>query len=301
MIRSPNDSTRGSCVTITTARPCSRASRCKSSITVRWLVCQQNRRIARQRPRNRHPLFLPTAQIRGKRSWFLRQPHFRKQLFSPLSRVPPAHTAHIQRQRHVFRGRQRRKKVESLKHKSNRFPPDSRQLFLLQQTDVFTQYFQIPFARPQNATQNRKQRRLTASRGPHQQREFSRAHLQINLLQRPKLRRPFSINLAQSFRPNRRRSIDFAHGLHPFFFHSLLHYFFALSSKHHRRIDSRHLIDGHESRRHAHHHRQNQHPQAHRPRHQDDRAAFFARLHDEMCHDHCQSIAQQRAPYRLLD
>src|SRR5882724_10904442 len=176
MIRSPNDCTRGSCVTITTARPCSRASRCKSSITVRPLV-QSSAAVGSSAsrigglPASARAIatrcFCPPHKSAGNDLAFSANPTSASNSSPCCLASPPAHAAHIQRQRHVFRSRQRRKQVESLKHKSNRFPPDSRQLFLPQRTDVFTQYFQIPFARPQNASQNRKQRRLPASRWPH--------------------------------------------------------------------------------------------------------------------------------------
>src|SRR5579863_1149162 len=160
----------------------------------RRLVSQNDLRIARQRPRNRDSLLLPTTQVGRKTFILAAQSNLIEQLVCPSFRLRRGHSLEIEHQFDVLTRRQRGKQIESLKDESNVLQPQRRQV-LLAQPDYFpARHAHASRRRSQNAAHNRQQRSLAAARGPHQHEQFAGMCIEIDAAQSQRPRRTLSVS-----------------------------------------------------------------------------------------------------------
>jgi hypothetical protein len=166
------------------------------------LVAEHDGRVGGQSAGDGHALFLAAAEISRKRLHAVLEVHFNEKFFGAPACFSAANAAHVQRERDILDGTERRKQIEALKNKPDEFPADTRQFLFVKRGDFLAEKLKAPGRSGENAAKDGKKRGFAAAGRTHEQGELARVDVKVDVGERAELGRAFAVDLAEPPRAN---------------------------------------------------------------------------------------------------
>jgi hypothetical protein len=157
-----------------------------------WLVRENGRRLSHNRPCDGDALLFTAAEFERKCVGFVGETDHGQGVLGSGDGVRGVVTAHVQCQSDVVRSRQGRKQMVGLKDEPHMLAPELGQLLGPGSFRGAAAHTDRSARGRQHASEDRQQRGLAATRGPHQQRQFAAPERQAYALERLDLSRPLA-------------------------------------------------------------------------------------------------------------
>src|SRR5262249_26262132 len=148
------------------------------------LVGEDERRVVRERARDRDALSLASAQRVREEPLLAREPERSERRARPLRRDAPADSRELERDADVLERRQRADQPERLAHEADVSQPEARPRVLVERGGVAAQEAHGARRRAQETAEDREERRLAAAGRSHDQRQAPREKLEVDAAQR---------------------------------------------------------------------------------------------------------------------
>ena len=145
------------------------------------LIGKKNRWTGCGRPRNRHPLLLPTRHLRRIMIKPVPKPNGCQLGRSPPKRI--GYARQLQWHRNILQRSHRRNQMERLQHNADPPAPRFRQPVLIQRTEILSRHLHRPAGCPLQPGQQRHQRRFTRSGWSQNRHRLTGPNLKVDATQ----------------------------------------------------------------------------------------------------------------------